>query len=66
MKKIVIFHTAIFVIDNYYFVNRFSLTMFIVCNVMLIIQILVHSHTKELGRGASKQMIKCITMFFML
>ncbi len=29
----------------------------------LIIQIIVHSHTKEVGRGASKQMIKCITMF---
>ncbi len=66
MKKIVIFHTAIFVIDNYYYVNRFSLTMFNVCNFMLIIQILVHSHTKEMERGVSKQMIKCITMFFML
>ncbi len=65
MKKIVIFHTAIFVIDNYYFVNIFSLTMFNVCNVMLIIQILLHSYTKEVGRGVSKQMIKCITMFFM-
>ncbi len=38
--------------------------MFNVCNVMLIIQILVYSHTKEVGRGVSKQMIKCITMFF--
>ncbi len=66
MKKIVIFHTAIFLIDNYYFVNRFSLTMFNVCNVMLIIQIFVHSHTKEVGRGVSKQMIKCITILFML
>ncbi len=28
----------------------------------LIIQILVHSHTKEVGRGASKQMIKSITV----
>ncbi len=32
-------------------------------NKALIIQILVHSHTKEVRRGASKQMIKCITMF---
>ncbi len=35
MKKIVIFQTAIFVIDNYYFVNRFSLTMFNGCNFKL-------------------------------
>ncbi len=66
MNQIVIFHTAIFVIDKYYFVNRFSLTMFNVCNVMLIIHIRVHSQTKEVGSGVSKQMIECITMFFML
>ncbi len=35
MKKFVIFHTAIFIIDYYYFVNRFSITMFNVCNFKL-------------------------------
>ncbi len=55
------------VIDNYYFVNGFSLTMFNVCNFKLWYGFkntdsCTQPH-KGSGKGASKQMIKCITIF---
>ncbi len=61
MKQIVIFHTAICVMDNYYIVNLFSLIclMYAISSYKkaLIIQIPVHSHTDKVRRWASKQVI---------